>query len=209
MFKKLISFATILLSISFNNSESSSVNDINSYYWYLKPNIYAIPVNYKIDYNVPVFCLGFHKDCFHIKMRGYSLASKTIDGFVDMLNGEANESHITVDSIDYDKNSDKVIFRGIKTVESCKYIGLEGLNNFKPNIIFDCENNKVKFTKIVGNNINSFKLISKNPIKIKSWISVDPINNKMKVHNTKHKPIIGAISVTPHYSYFELSLKAE
>ena len=101
-----------------------------------------------------------------------------------------------------------LIFKGVETVDPCT-LSLTNTANFKLNIIFDCGNNKIKFTKIVSNNINSFKLISKNPIKIKSWISVDTTNNKMKVHNTKHKPIIGAISVTPPYSYFVLSLKAE
>ena len=87
-----------------------------------------------------------------------------------MLNFEVDESHITVDSIDYQSDNKKVIFKGIKTIECCKYIGLEELNNFKPDIVFNYKNNKVNFSKIIGNNINSFRFISKRPIEIISMI---------------------------------------
>ena len=179
MFKNLISFATILFAISFNNSESACH-------------------------------LCFDRDSYGIVENCYSITDIPPNAFTNMINHNVGKKCFTVDTIDYDdKNSNKVIFKGVKTLKTCEYVELEGLGNFKPNIIFDCGNNNVNFTKIVGNNINSFKLISKNPIKIKSWISVDTTNNKMKVHNTKHKPIIGAISVTPPYSYFVLSMKAE
>ena len=67
MFKKIINFATVLFLISFNNSSSTVLTDSNTYYWYRSSSIYAISVNYRINYNVPMCCFCFDNDCFYIK----------------------------------------------------------------------------------------------------------------------------------------------
>ena len=178
MFKKLLNFAIILFSISFNNSNSTC-------------------------------CLYFDQDNYAIINEGQGIQILDTDTFADFSNGMIGSDCFTVDSVYCENNNKKIVFRGIKTVESCKNIILKCSNGFNQDIIFDCENNKINFPKIIGNNINSFRLISSRPIEILNMISVDTENNKTLEHNTKHPPIIGAVAITHPYTYFELSLKTK
>ena len=172
-------------------------------------NFAAILLAISFNNSESTCCLCFDQDNYTVMADFGSINNYILDTFADISNGMIGSDCFTVDSIDYENNNKKVVFKGIKTVESCEYVGLEGLNNFKPDIVFDCGNNKVNFHKIIGNNINSFRFISRRPIEIISMISVDMINNKKLVHNTKHPPIIGAVAVTSPYTYFELSLKTK
>lgn len=106
------------------------------------------------------------------------------------------------------ENNNRLVFRNVTNTKPCTLL-LKCNANFRPNLVFDCGNNRVNFTEIVSSDMNSFKIISQIPLKIKKWISVDTINNKKIVYDTSRPPIIGAIVNTHQYTYFELSVESE
>lgn len=148
MFKKLINFTTILLSISLNNSESSHLN--------LRQNEYDI-VTENFIYT------SFGDNC-------YKCIAETINEYAG--------NYLNVDSVKTTNNNNDIIFKGIRNIAPSKILYLAGCPPyFKPNITFDCGNNKVNFPEINLNNIGYFTIKSNKPITVKNLYTQNELTN--------------------------------
>ena len=100
------------------------------------------------------------------------------------------------------KKINTLIFNNVQNNEPCEFL-IKNDANFKPNIIFNCGNNKMNFSKIIGHKLNSFKIISER-FMVKDCVCTNPVNNQqIKYDDAKHT-ICGAFCITSPYSNFEL-----
>ena len=96
-----------------------------------------------------------------------------------------------------------LIFKGVETVDPCT-LSLTNTANFKPNIIFDCGNNKVNFTKINCENIYSLRINSKKDLEFSNILTTNLNTNETKIDNDKII-INGAFCIGNPYKSFELT----
>lgn len=115
-----------------------------------------------------------------------------------------NDNYFKITSVNLDnKKINTLIFKDVQNTEPCELL-IENTANFKPNIIFNCGNNKMNFSKITGRNLNSFKIISEQ-FMVKDCVCTNPVNNQQTTNSWYEKhPICGAFYITPPYSNFEL-----
>ena len=114
-----------------------------------------------------------------------------------------NDDYFRITSVTLDnKKINTLIFKDVQNTEPCEFL-IRNEANFKPNIIFDCENNNINFTKITGINLNSFKIISKQFI-VRNCIATNQNNNQQITYDDAKYSICGAFCITYPYSSFEL-----
>lgn len=138
-----------------------------------------------------------------IQRNNHTYAFMTTTGLSNGLKN-LNDDYFRITSVTLDnKKINTLIFKNVQNTEPCKFL-IKNETNFKPNIIFDCGNNKMNFTKIIGYNLNSFKIISEQFI-VKNCIATNPANNQQISYNDTNHAICGAFCITPPYCSFELT----
>ena len=126
----------------------------------------------------------------------------TTTGFSNGLNN-LNDNYLKVTSVTEDSQKiNTLIFKDVQNTKPCELL-IKNEADFKPNIVFDCNNNAMHFTKITGINLNSFKIIS-NQFIVKNCVATNQTNNQQVTYNDAKHSICGAFCITQPYSSFEL-----